>query len=99
MSLIPLTEDRRLKILEALAEVDDYRLSEGGLVSVMQHYALMGDPDLVRADLIFLERHQLIRLEKLNSGRGEVWVAILTEDGSRVARGREHPGIKRAGPR
>lgn len=94
-----LTKDRRLVILRTLTEVTAFSLNEGVLRQALQ---AIGHPeaskDLVRADLEFLARHSLLRVEKLPMPSGELWVAHLLDDGQEVANGRAHEGVARRTP-
>jgi len=52
--------------------------------------------DDVRALLAWLERQQLIVVERLSGGTaqpGEMWVATATRAGTEVAKGRSFPGV------
>ena len=95
-----LAEDRRLVILRTLSEVPTFSSNEGILRRAL---AAIGHPeatkDLVRADLEFLERHSLIRIEKLAmQTSGELLVAHLLEAGADVANGQAHAGVARRTP-
>ena len=94
-----LMRDRRLVILRTLSEVQQFSSNEGILRQALQQ---IGHPeaskDLVRADLEFLERHSLVRVEKLPMPSGELWVAHLLDDGLEVANGRAHEGVARRTP-
>lgn len=94
-----LTKDRRLVILRTLSEVAAYSSNEGVLRQALHH---IGHPeankDLIRADLSFLERHGLVRVERLPMPSGELWVAHLLDDGLEVANGRPHEGVARRTP-
>ncbi len=94
-----LQKDRRLVILRTLSEVEGYSSNEGVLRQALHH---IGHPeasrDMIREDLSFLERHTLIRVEKLPMPSGELWVAHLLDDGLSVANGRPHEGVARRTP-
>lgn len=94
-----LTRDRRLVILRTLSEVQAFSSNEGVLRQALHH---IGHPeaskDLVRGDLAFLERHGLVRIERLPMPSGELLVAHLTDDGLEVANGRAHEGVARRTP-
>lgn len=94
-----LQRDRRLVILRTLSEMQTYSLNEGVLRQALDH---IGHPEaskeIVREDLNFLERHTLVRIEKLPMPSGELWVAKLLDDGLAVANGRAHEGIARRTP-
>ena len=94
-----LTKDRRLVILRTLSEVEAYSSNEGVLRQALHH---IGHPeaskDLIRADLEFMARHGLLRIEKLPMPSGELWVAHLLDDGLSVASGRPHEGVARRTP-
>lgn len=103
MSLAELLhEDRRLVILRALDEADGYSLNESILGRTLERVRLgIVDRDQVRTYLLWLERHELVRIEKLEDGAspGELWIATATKLGTAVARGRAHPGITRPSAR
>lgn len=92
-------KDRRLVILRTLSEVDAFSSNEGVLRQALNH---IGHPeatkDLVRADLEFLGRHGLIRIDRLSMPSGDLWVAHLLDDGLAVANGRAHEGVARRTP-
>lgn len=94
-----LAEDRRLVILRCLTEVPGYEANESVLRTGLAHFGHRVGADIVRAELAFLSDHDLVRLEKLPSASGELWLATLTTAGRDVAEGdRVHPGVKRRGP-
>ncbi len=94
-----LAEDRRLVILRCLTEVPGYEANESVLRTGLAHFGHRVGSDIVRADLAFLADHDLLRVEKLAGGAGELWLATLTAAGRDVAEGdRVHPGVKRRGP-
>jgi hypothetical protein len=95
-----LSEDRRLTILQALAEDAEYRLTETSLQRVVSHMLGTVYPDHIRAELQYLSEHRLVTLEKPRAlGGGDLWVATLTAEGRQVACGRAHPGVSRPEPR
>jgi hypothetical protein len=94
-----LAEDRRLVILRCLAEMPGWEANEGVLRTGLAHFGHRVGMDIVRAELQFLADHELVRIEKLHSAGGELWLATLTGAGRDVAEGdRVHPGVKRRGP-
>lgn len=87
----------RLAILLALAEQNDYRLSDSMLVSVLSAYAINRGRDYVRAQLAWLEAEAgAVQLRNM----GTAIIAELTEAGEdHVERRRVLPGIKRPAAR
>ncbi len=89
-----LAEHRRRLVLDALLEADVHRLNEriiGGYVAARLQE---GTRDQLRADLLWLERAGLVRVERLPAApHGELWLPVLLEAGAVVARGQRHPGI------
>ena len=84
-----LTEDRRLRVLKALREISDGRMGEPVLLRILRAEGCPTDFDRLRADLDWLEQQACLRIERLpteNPG-DKVWVAMLTDTGSRVAEG------------
>ncbi|MDU7522056.1 MAG: hypothetical protein E7K72_11790 [Roseomonas mucosa] len=95
-----LSEDRRLTILQALAEDAEYRLPETSLQRVVSHMLGTVYPDHIRAELQYLSEHRLLTVDRMRApGGGELWVATLTPEGHQVSRGRVHPGVSRPEPR
>ncbi len=91
-----LAEDRRLVILRTLSEVQKFHLNEMVLRTVLDGFGHKVARDVMRADLIWLEQHMLIRIEKLDAPTsGELWLVHLKEAGQAVAEGRFHPGVAR----
>jgi hypothetical protein len=90
-----MSEDRRLIILQTLTEAMAYNLNEDVIKLAMRHVAYDVGTDIVRAELTWLEEHQLIRLEKITAHKRELWIATLTAAGEDVGRGRYHPGVRR----
>jgi predicted transcriptional regulator len=94
-----LAEDRRLVILRALTEVPGNAMNEAVAQKALAHFGHKVGADIVRADLSFLESHGLVRIEKLDAQRGELWLATLTVSGLDVANGyATHPGVARRLP-
>lgn len=94
-----LAEERRLAALRLLSEMSGGNANESVIQIGLDHYGLTTSRALVRADMAMLAEHLLIRLEKLPTATGELWVAHLTAEGDDVAAGRTvHPGVKRRGP-
>ena len=94
-----LAEDRRLVILRALTEVPGYEANESVMRTALAHYGHRTGADMVRADLEWLETHGLLRVERLPTQSGTLWLSSLTTAGRDVAEGAAtHPGVKRRGP-
>lgn len=99
MSLVEaLQADRRLIVLRALDETPGFGLNEGTLKIVLGQFGHRVGGDEVRADMTWLEQHGLVRLEKIQAQRGELWIAHLLEPGQAVANGRPYPGVARPEP-
>ncbi len=92
-----LAEDRRLVILRALAEDHDYSLNDFVLKRALASLGHDVSRDMLRGDLTWLKDQRLLRVREMDDGA--IWVAIATEDGVDVARGRPHPGVARPAPR
>ena len=101
MSLADLMhEDRRLCILQCLAEAEGRALNEDLLVKLVGHFRLgVVAPDMLRGYLSWLEAHDLVRIEKLTPSSGELWIATLTATGLSVTQGRKWPGVALPSPR
>jgi hypothetical protein len=62
----------------------------------LQQFGHRVGSDIVRADLEFLDRHGLARLEKIVTPRGDLWLTKLLVAGEDVANGAAtHPGVAR----
>lgn len=92
-----MAEDRRLVILRVLSEAR-FAANESVLRKSLGAFGHQVGSDVVRADLAFLQEHQLVRVEVLHVSSGDLWLAHLTEAGNDVAEGRAHPGVARRGP-
>jgi hypothetical protein len=93
-----LAADRRLTMLQALAEAERYHLNELVLRQALAHIGHDTSREMVRADILFLVEHGLTRREEIDAGSGPLWLVTLTDEGSRVAAGKAHPGVARPGP-
>lgn len=94
-----IAQDRRLAILRTLDEASERQLNEGALHHVLNHLGHSISHDMLRADLGWLEQHGLVRVQKLDVPRGELWLAKLHQSGADVAHGRSnHPGVSRPDP-
>ncbi len=83
-----LIEDRRLRVLKAIQQMGDDRLSEIILTRALKADGYPADFDTIRADFTWLERQGCLRVERLpTDSRDEIWVGVLTAAGSRVADG------------
>ncbi len=90
-----LAADRRLVLLRAMAEVPGWSMNEMVAKTAVAHFGHRVGSDIVRADLQYLYDHGLVRIEKLQAERGELWLAELTGGGDDVAAGRRVvPGIR-----
>jgi hypothetical protein len=65
---------------------------------VLEHFGHGVSRAMVRGDMQWLSDQRLLRIERIATEAGELWVATLTEDGADVARGRPHPGVARPAP-
>lgn len=90
------SEDRRGIILRALDE-NGHRAAEATLRRVLDLHGHLISVAELHADLLFLERGALVRIDREPFGAGEVWLVHLLDEGQLVARGRAHPGIARPG--
>jgi hypothetical protein len=92
-----MSEDRRLIILRAL---DEYGFSgnETVLKQAIETFGHHPTRDMVRADLMYLDEHGLVRLEKIAAQSGELWITHLLNAGQEVAKGRHYPGVARREP-
>ena len=93
-----LAQDRRLVVLRSLEEAQGSRLNDSVLQQAIEFIGHVTTHDMVRADVQWLEDHNLVRIEKLAVKSGELWIVHLTPSGEEVAQGRrEHPGVRRRG--
>ena len=91
-----MAEDRRLIILEALTQANEYFLNEDVIQKALEYTAHAVGSDIVRSDLVWLSEHRLVRIEKVEGRQQkELWIAKLTREGEEVGRGRSHPGVRR----
>ena len=92
-------KDQRLVILRTLAE-DGYDANESILQDVLEAYGHNVSRDLVRNHLIWLEEQGLVKINRLNAGNSEFFVAVITQRGLDVASGRAYvEGVKRPAPK
>jgi hypothetical protein len=82
-----LAADRRLIILRALTEVPGASTNESVAQKAVAHFGHRVALDLVRADFQFLADLALVRIEKIQAQRGELWLAHLLQRGQDVANG------------
>jgi len=93
-----LAADRRLVVLRALMEAPGAALNESVVKQALDYFGHRVGSDFVRADLQFLADHGLVRVEKIDTAKGDLWIAKLTTAGEDVGAGRStHPGVKRRG--
>lgn len=92
-----LAEDRRLVILRTLAEDQDYSVNDFVLKRALAMLGHDVSRDVLRGDLSWLQDQALLRVKQLDDGA--IWVAVATEDGVDVSKGRPHPGVARPAPR
>lgn len=90
-----LSEDRRLALLRTLSEAPGYALNEKVLHSALNALGHQVAHDVTRAELEFLKRNGLVRVEEISVPSGQLWIAHLTIPGEDVARGTPHPGVAR----
>jgi hypothetical protein len=88
-------EDRRQLVLQALDQANEYNLNEQVIKIMLEHMGHRVGADIVRAEITWLEEHQLVRVERLPRVGGEVWIVTLSELGQSVARGRYYPGVRK----
>lgn len=93
-------EDRRLEILLQLSAAPAYTINEHILKRVL---VARGHPettrDLLQADLLFLEQHRLVEINRLGAGADEMFVVKILARGEEVSSGTAHPGIARPLPK
>ncbi len=93
-----LAQDRRGILLRALDESGaPFSLVERSLRTVLDLTGHKVSTLEMRADLEWLERGGLVRIERQAVQSGEVWVVQLLDEGQVVARGRAHQGVGRQG--
>ena len=96
-----MAEGRRGVILDLLHRDPGYRQSDDTLrisIRVLGRGSVL--TSVVQADLLWLEQHGLVRIEREPIGDGtDAWVGILTRTGREVAEGAPHPGVTRPDPR
>lgn len=90
-----LEQDRRLQILQLLAESHGYKANQFILQSALDTFGHTVSMDRVKADLAWLAEQGLIVIGEL----GDVQIPALTDRGLDVAQGRAiAPGVKRPRP-
>ena len=82
-----LIEDRRLRILKSLEEMQDRRLNEDVLVRMIAASGQSIDIDTLRADLTFLQHQACVSIETLPRVHGALGVVNMTGIGTRGASG------------
>lgn len=89
-----LTEDRRGIILRSLNEDPGFTMAEMTLKRVLDIHGHVVSTSELRADLEWLERAVLVRVDR-HEMRPDVWTwsVQLLDEGQVVARGRSHPGV------
>lgn len=91
-----MAEDRRLALLQALAEMPGYEANETVLRTALDHVGFRASRDVVRAEMTWLSDFNLLRIERLAGPHNELWVGHLTGAGQDVTAGRmKHHGISR----
>jgi len=84
---VSIDEDRRKKVIDALAQMRDGLLSEDVILRAVLQTGRDTDRDTMRADLTFLERAGCVLVTKLEIINGEIWRVQLTDDGLRASQG------------
>lgn len=92
-------KDRRLAILNLLAEQHRYSLSVGLLTKALNVIRHRVYRDVVEADVMLLEQHRLVTREVLSDGPDGVTDVTLTKLGLDVTQGRPHPVVGRPLPK
>jgi hypothetical protein len=90
--------DRRLLILRFLSEADGYALNTSLIAAAVREMGHNQGRDIIDADVVLLEQHGLLAVERIDVPSGVVMVAELTRLGLDVSRGRPHPLVRRPGP-
>lgn len=96
-----LREQRRLIILQALAEDSTRSLNDETLGVVLRTMLLGSTRDQLHADLHWLGEHRLVDIERMRGFGGvDLWGVTLRQSGLEIAQGHAtHPGIARPGLR
>lgn len=88
-------EHLRLTILRLLSEDPDYTMNDSLITDLTENYGFTPSRDRVRTELAWLKEQGLVTTDIDPA----ITIAILTERGADVARGRVTvPGIKRPSP-
>lgn len=83
-----LDRDRRLALLRFLDEAPEGTMNDSVLKTALSQIGHGVARDVIGADLLLLEEHGLVHLDRLNLSAGEIIVASIREDGSDIAAGR-----------
>ena len=83
--------DRRLVILRLLSEQDQKSLSATMLTKAVRELRHSVYDDTIIADLVMLEQHALVTIERVTLGGKALTFGTLTKLGGDVAGGRAHP--------
>jgi len=94
-----MAKDRRLALLRFLSEADGYSLNASVLTTALASVAHCVYRDTVEADLMLLDQHQLVTLERIKLSSGDLICATLTALGMDVVKGRPHPVVARPTPK
>jgi len=88
-------EDRRLTILQALAEDSDGEINEDLLSRVLDEMGRGASADAIRADLMHLKMQVCVMTREA----GDLWIAKITRHGCDVALGKAQArGVARPTP-
>ena len=91
------SEHRRITILIALKNSDEYGANTSMLADVLRMYALGCSRDQLKTELNWLKQNGYVTIQELSEN---TWIASITQSGIDVAEGNSTvPGIRRPGPR
>lgn len=92
--------DRRLALLRFLDEAPERKLNVAVIQTALDGVAHPVSRDVIEADMVLLEEHGFLRIERLPMLTGNLLIGHLTEAGCDVANGRRRsPVVARPKPR
>ena len=94
-----ITADQRLALLQALVACNN-DANQNILQTCLAQYGHSISMDLVRNHLLWLEEQGLVRINRLDAGASELFVATITQRGLDVANGLSVvDGVKKPNPK
>lgn len=94
-----ITADQRLALLQALVACNN-DANQNILQTCLAQYGHSIGMDLVRNHMLWLEEHGLVRINRLDAGASELFVATITQRGLDVANGLSVvDGVKKPNPK